>query len=335
MRSPRLASTATLAFVLAWPALGQSYDRERPRKTGMEYEREAENVRTRDLAVERYDVPPLTSRPLKKAVADLRAGTSTLPGGLETVWGEFLAADRAYFVALQVSAAAGPELADGQKVVLFGEVTNAAGKAVFSFELDRRAQAAGDRLFVDLPMSLEPGEYTAVAGLADGKTPRAITSFSLAPAAIDGGEFGVSRLLLADRLFALPAAQRPDEPFAFGGIKVVPRGDRTFSTAGEAWLFVVIRNPGLDPAQGPKLAAPKLAVRVVIEPAGGAAGRREIPVRDAAPTALKGFDGQWGFGLPVQLASLSPGEYTVKLELEDLVQGRKVGPSASLHLVAR
>lgn len=331
MRSFLLASTVALAVAVAAPAPGQiPEDRERPRTTSADIERQANNVRTRDLAAERYDVPPLTSRPLKKAVADLKAGSSALPRQLDAVWGEFLAADRAYFVALQISAAAGPELAAGQRVVLFGEVVDAAGKVAVSFEIEKRAQAAGDRLFVDLPLPIEPGEYLAVVGLADGKTPRSITSFQLAPAAIDGKEFGVSRLLLSDSLFTLPVAQRPDEPFAFGGVKVVPRGDRTFSTAGEAWLFVVIRNPGLDPARGPKLAA-----RVVIEPASDGGARREIPVRDPAPTALKGFDGQWGFGLPIQLASFPPGEYTVKLEVEDLVLGRKAGPSASLLLVAR
>ncbi len=329
MRHFLLASTAALA--LASTVLGQTYDRERPRKTGMELEREAENVRTRDQAVERHKLPPLTSRPLKKAVADQRTGASTLPGDLEAVWGEFLAADRVYFVALQVSAAAGPALVEGQKVVLFGEIANAAGKVALSFEVDKRVQADGNRLFVDVPLALEPGEYSAVVGLADGKTPRSVTAFNLAPAAIDNQDFSVSRLLVADRLFALPVAQQPDEPFAFGGIKVVPRGGSTFPTAGEAWLFVVLRNPGLGSGQ-----APKLAARIVIEPeGGGAAGRREIAVRDPEPTALQGFAGQWGFGLPIQLASLPPGEYRVTLDLEDLVLGRKAGPSGSLRLVAR
>lgn len=331
MRASLLVPTAALAFVFALPALGQGPDRlERPRTSASDIERQADKVRSRDIAAERYDLPPLSSRPLKKAVADAKAGTSALPGDLAAVWGEFLAADLSYFVALQVSAAAGPELAAGQKVVLFGEVTDAAGKVATSFEVDKLAQAAGDRLFVDLPLDLAPGEYLAVVGLADGKTARSITSFHLAPAAIDGKAFGVSRLLLSDSLFNLPTAQRPDEPFAFGGVKVVPRADHTFSTAGEAWFFVVIRNPGLAPGEKPKLAA-----RVVFEPEGGGPGRREIPVRDPAPTALKGFDGQWGFGLPIQLASFPPGEYTVKLEVEDLVLGRKAGPSSSLLLVAR
>lgn len=303
---------------------------ERAPKRPIDLEREAERVRTRDLALERHPLPPLKTRALRKAVEGALAG-EPVDGRVTARWGEFLTADGQYFVPLQLACASQLGFAAGQKALAFGALYGANGKEVLSFEVERTLSASGANLYSDLPLPLEPGEYQGVFGLAAGKEPRGLVRLTMSPQPIAKAELTVSRLLLAENLFMLPAAQQPDEPFAFGGIKVVLRGDSRFAAGEQPWAFVVLRQLGMGSEGRPSLKA-KLAIE---GPDGSGSKSRILPVADPAPTPLKGFPGQWALGFPLDLTREAPGRYEVTIEIEDLNRQEIRRSAASFEVIPR
>lgn len=325
-----------LRLLLAWLAVSaviprleaQEPARERQPKTPIELEREAERVRTRDLAEERYSLPPLTTRALRKAVEKVVSGEPA-DGRITARWAEMLTAEGRYFVPLQLTGSNELGFVSGQKAVAFGAVYGPDDQEVLSFELERDLGISGTHVFVDLPLPLEAGEYRGVMGLAAGKEPRGVVRLNLSPQPIAKDSFTVSRLLLAENLFMLPRAQEPDEAFAFGGIKVVLRGEPRFVASEQPWVFLVFRQPGLA-TDG----QPKLTVRLILEgPEGPVSKTRTIPVADPAPTSLKGFPGQFALGLPLELTRHTPGRYEIRLELEDSIRQESRHVSASFEVI--
>ena len=95
----------------------------------------------------------------------------------------------------------------------------------------------------------------------------------------------------------------------------MPRGDRAFRAADQPWLFVVARTPGVASNAVPTLTA-KLAI------AGPEEGKvRRYPISGLTPAPLRGFDGQWGLGIPLPVGELPPGEYEATLEVGDKTTG--------------
>ena len=107
--------------------------------------------------------------------------------------------------------------------------------------------------------------------------------------------FALSRPILSLDVHPLPAPQRPDDPFCFGGLRVAPRGDRAFRTSDEPWLFVVVRAPGGRRGRPPQLAAELLSQ-------GRRRAKRKYPIPLPPPRRCDGFAGQWGLGIPLPVA---------------------------------
>ena len=107
-------------------------------------------------------------------------------------------------------------------------------------------------------------------------------------------------MILSNNAYPLAEAQFITDPFAFGGLKVVPRGNLTFRQAEDLWYFVETRNPGIDPAT----TQPKMSLKVTIT------GKTDEgkPVKIAGPAEvvqaieLKGVTGHWGVGQAIPLA---------------------------------
>jgi hypothetical protein len=322
-----------LLTLLALPALAQPRTGspiEREPKTPRDYERQIDNFWKRDQATSRYVLPPLESAVYKQTIEDFHAGHADVVEDLGATWGEFLSGTGEYFVALQVSRAAGGDFAEGTSATLFGEVLDAAGKQVVGFQTTRPLAASNGVVYTDLSLKLAPGAYTATVGLATGGTPRSMVSTTIDAGPIDQKAFSVSRLLLSDDIHPLTVPQKADDPFAFGGLKVVPRGDLGFTPGRELWLFLVVRNPGLDDAQ-----APSMRARVVLNgPAGAATRRKVMQVGDLTPTPLRGFDRHWGLGIPLDSSKLAPGDYSVSLELTDTLLSRTLDAGGQFRIVA-
>ena len=286
---------------------------DRPPMDPQKIERDIAESWRRHLQDQWHEFRPLTSKTLRQAIEDFRAGTVDARKDLAVFAESFVTADGKPFVALQLSRPADGALAARETATVFGEILGDGGGPLLGFEADLRPVASGDRVLVTLPLRLPAGEHPAVFGVAVGGRARFMGAGTLRVRAIDPEAFDVAGPLLADDVHVMSAAQRPDEPFAFGGIAVVPRGDLRFAARAEPWLFVAVRHPALDAA-----GRPKIGVRLEIEgPAGGAAARRALPVAEPEPLALGGFSGEWGVGVPLSFAGWVPGAYQMMVEVSD------------------
>ena len=105
------------------------------------------------------------------------------------------------------------------------------------------------------------------------------------------------------------------DPFIFGGLKVIPKGDSQFTTKGDLWYFLEMRNPGTSPDGAPK-------VRVQVDIAGKTAKgpvQMNLPLADAEAAKLKGTKDRYAVGTAIPLESFVPGEYTMKVKVVDTV----------------
>ena len=330
MHPLRTANALLLTLALGIPAAAQPppEPRERLPKQPLEYERHAETVKQNNEAPSQQKLPPLRSRSLQEALAAWRAAGATTTPGLSFSWGEFLAPKDVYFVAVQIMAAPEVGLVAGQKATLFGEVNGPRGAWVLSLEVERPVEVSRDRVYLDVPLDLAPGEYLAHLGIAQGGTVKGFVGSYLAPQEIAPRTFGLSRLMISDNVFPLPAKQEPDQPFAFGGIKVVPRSDGIFHPSSEAWLFLVVRSPSAEAGGTPQLGAKV----TIIGPEGPSSTKRELKVQDPAAIALQGFEHQFGLGLPLTLTALPAGGYQVEVVVIDLAEGNAQSSSSSFTL---
>ena len=175
---------------------------------------------------------------------------------------------------------------------------------------------------------LPAGKHKGVFGIAANGKPISMVSTDMNLAgSIDKDAPGISSLILSNNVYPLPTAQKPTDPFAFGGIKVVPKGDRTFHPSDELWYFFELRNPGLNEQNVPSITV-KLEMTGKANPTTDAKGK-EVPGKDVEMTApprsvdaqeLKGVPGHFGVGSSIPLATVAPGNYTLKVKVTDQVK---------------
>lgn len=265
-------------------------------------------------------VNPLTTEALRGAVASARTATKA-PDTLYLTTGEYVTPDGEHFVPVQLWAPKSAGLAADTEVTFFGAVENADGtQQVVSFEEPVKLTASNDDVFYARSLELAPGTYRATFGLAKEGKPLSVVSKPLVVKGLTAGEPGVSQLLLASHIYPLTEAQDPTDPFAFGGLKVVPRGNATFRTADELWYFIETRNPGKDATTGqPKMT---MAITVAGTRADGRKTKMIGPAQEVALQELKGVTGHYGIGQAMPLATFKPGSYTITVKLTDAVLGK-------------
>src|SRR6185436_1005663 len=143
--------------------------------------------------------------------------------------------------------------------------------------------------------------------------PVAMTSTSMELAGtLDKAAEGTSKLILSNNIYPMTEAQAPTEPYAFGGLKVVPKGDKTFSQADDLWYFIEIRNPGVGEDQQPKMQA---KIDVEGTDTTGKKIKMSAPPSEARATEFKGMPGHFGIGSAIPLATFKPGSYTISIKL--------------------
>jgi hypothetical protein len=243
---------------------------------------------------------------LREAVHDFQKNDFRV-APLHFVYGDFVTATGEPFVAMHFAA----DLpADVTKATLFGIIDDGA-KELWSIEEPVALQRTADGAAYFEQSFWLPGSGNATFGFAVKGEPVAMTSEPLQLRTLDKTTRGLSRLLLSKQVFPLDRMQAADDPFAFGGIKVVPKADRTFRKSDEVWIFFEARNPGVDAA-----GAPKLTTSITIE---GNGKVRKGLAGDAQPMALKGVKGHFGVGTTVDVSKLTPGEYLLRVSVEDAV----------------
>ena len=248
-------------------------------------------------------------------------GRENLPAGpAHLTWGEFISPDGDGFVSFQLYVRGGAGIDAERNLLLFGAIENASGEIVQVLEEPATLHATGSDWYVDKSLSLEPGQYTAIFGLASEEgSPVAVTRSKFKVAGLDAEATGVSPLLLSTNIRPGAVVWGDVVPFTFGGLKVVPKGDAQFSTRGDLWYFLEMRNPGVTAGGEPD-------VRVQVDIEGTAAqrrGRMNFPMGPAEITRLKGAENRYGVGMAIPLESFRPGDYTMKIRVVDSVLGRK------------
>lgn len=309
MRGTALLLTMAIAteLVAQTPQTGgtgqvRDLDKEDAARTAAYYLRYRDEIRAREAFVAAQKT--LRTEAFRDALRDANSKVPRLAVTLD----RFVTATGIMFDAVQLGLPRGI-MRSGEKVTLFGEVADAAGKVVSSFEEPARiAESKGD-LFVERVLFLPVTKAASAFGLAVGNEVIAIGRAPIDAEDVNATSSGVSRLIVSNNIYNMTKMQGPFEPFAFGGTKVVPKPDRAFRRGDEMWLFTEMR--------GPKLGAdgmPRLSMNIAIETGGKTVAKSKIA---ADPSPLKGVAGHFAVGTTVDSSALGPGEYNVHFTVTD------------------
>jgi hypothetical protein len=256
---------------------------------------------------------------LESAIADAKAGKASSKGAAFS-YAEFVSPAGDPFVPVAVYVPASSGIAADAADTIFGAVEDASGTRVTTFEEPAKLAASRTDFYVDKSLNLQPGKYTAIVGLAKAGQPVLVTSGPIEVSGPTKDSVGTSRLILSDNVYELGTAEPPKAPYAFGKIKVVPKGNLTFKTTDELNYFVEVNNPGIDAATN----MPKLQYKLDLT---GGPDKKTIsaPLTDAAPLPLTGAPGPGHFAIisAIPLAEVKPalkaGDYILKMKIVDTV----------------
>lgn len=270
----------------------------------------------------------LTTDILKAAVEQLRtATTNPYDKKAFVTWGEYVTSYGEYFipVGLYVPKASGIS----GDVTFFGIVQDASGKGVLAFEQPATLTASKDDFYIDKSLALPAGKHRGYFGLAqNGKVVALATTEMELAGSIDKDATGISQLLLSNNIYPLTESQKANDPYAFGGVRVVPKADKTFRSSDELWYFFELRNPGLgEPTAVPVDGSapqqlPKIQVKLDVEgtDTSGKKVKMAAPPREAEAVAMKGVPGHYGVGNAIPLSTFKPGDYTFTIKVIDTVK---------------
>lgn len=259
------------------------------------------------------------SEALAAAVASFKSAASSPFKGVHANYGQFVTASGEYYVPVQLYFSSASGVKGDTPVTFFGQVEDATGKVIAVYEEPATLTTSKSDAFYDRSLTLPSGNYTGYFGAVDqsGKV-LGVAKTSMSLSSIDKSSAGVSNLILTTNLYALPKAQLPTDPFAFGGLKVVPKGDRVFSRAtDELDYFVEVRNPGIDATTG----KPNFTAKITITPEKG--NKMAGPPSPVVLEAVKGVEGHYWLGSGYPLTAFPPGKYTFDMQLTDKVTNTK------------
>lgn len=264
-------------------------------------------------------VTALTTPALAAAVAEVKAATANpYANAAFATSGEFITADGQTFVPVLLYVPKGSPASASQNVTFFGVVEDESGKPVLAFEEQKTLTATKDDFFVDKSLTLPAGKHRGYLGIAaNGKTV-ALTPVELnVTGTIDKSAAGISSLLLSNNIYPLSEAQRPTDPYAFGGTKVVPKADKLFrASADELWYFFELRNPGLAEGNVPKV---QVKVDITGKTAEGQAVKKSAPLSETQVLAVNGVEGRFIVGNAFPLTTFKPGDYNIAVKVIDTV----------------
>lgn len=251
------------------------------------------------------------------AIQQARSATDAPYKNMTFSYGEFVTPTGTYFVPVQLALPATVTPADAP-LTFFGEVTDANGTPVAIYEEPAKLLASKNDVVFDKTLMLTPGTYKGTFGLADatGKV-ISIVSSPMTLKGLDKASASVSDLILSNNIYPLTAAQLPTDPYAFGGMKVVPKSDRIFTNKDELWYFLELRNPGID--AGTNLPKIQMKLELTGKTTAGKDVKMANPLADAETIELKGVPGHYGIGQALPLESFKPGDYTMKIKVIDVV----------------
>jgi GWxTD domain-containing protein len=259
--------------------------------------------------------PSLKSEALRSAIDAARAAKAK-SDTLFMNYGAFVTPAGEAFVPVQLYVPKSAGLAAGTPVTFFGAVETAdGGQRVVELEEPATLTASHDDVFYARSLTLAPGNYVGTFGLASEGKVISVVSAPMTVQALDKSSPGLSGLLLSNNVHGLNDTRATD-PFIFGGIRVVPKGDRTFRTSEDLWYFMEARNPGLDAATS----QPKMSVKLSVtgKTDDGTEVARNAPAAVATVQPVRGMAGHYVIGEPLPLSTFKPGNYTITVRVKDI-----------------
>jgi len=251
------------------------------------------------------------------AVSEFEAAKTNPYKNLYLAWGEYVTPQGEYYVPVQLYVPKVAGLDPAADFTFFGVVEDD-GKPIAVFEEPAKLSVTKDDLFFDKSLMLPGGKHKGVFGLAlNGKPVSMVQADMNLAGTLAKDASAVSALILSNNVYPLAQAQHPTDPFAFGGIKVVPKGDKTFHPSDELWYFFELRNPGLNEQSVPGV---QVKLEMVGKTTDGKPVQMNAPPRSVDAQELKGVPGHYGVGSSIPLASFKPGDYTLKVKVTDTVK---------------
>jgi GWxTD domain-containing protein len=258
----------------------------------------------------------LKTQALRDAIAAQKAGSSTLKKG-GVVYAEFVAPSGDFYVPVGIIVPKGDGVSGEAYDTVFGQVEDASGAVVASFEQATKPTVYKNGVFADRALTLPTGKYTAVVGLAKAGTPVVIGSKAIDVNSVAKDATGTSRLIVTNDLVELGEPAPEKTGFAFGKTKVIPTAE--FSKNDNLIFFVEVHNPGIDPVTNqPKLQAS-------LDFSGGKFKKpisRPLTEQPVAPLSGKPGAGQYAVidSIPLsEIKNVEPGDYTLKMKIVDTV----------------
>jgi GWxTD domain-containing protein len=280
-------------------------------------------------------VVALTTPALAAAVTDFKAAAKNVyENKAFASWGEYVTTAGETYVPVLLYVPKSTLPAGDPKVTFFGVVEDESGKVVSAFEEPVTLMASKDDFYADKSlMGLPAGKHRGIFGIAANGKPLAIASSTMQLAgAVDKDAPAVSPLILSNNIYALTEAQKATDPFAFGGVKVVPKADKIFRKGDELWYFFELRNPGLSDGEA---AEPKVQVKLDIDgkEGGGTPVKMTAPPEQVQATPMKGVPGHYGVGSAIPTDGFEPGTYTFTAKVMDTVRKTSYTLSDTFRIV--
>lgn len=285
-------------------------------------------------------VTELTTPSLVAAVDELRSAKANPYKSIGITHAELLTPAGEFFVPVQLYIPKSANLTAESMTTFFGVIEDTEGNRVLSFEEPATVSVSKGDLYFDKSLNLKPGKYRATLGLAgaDGK-PVVMTTSPLEVKDLPASSSGISRLILAGDVHQTDEAAVAGAPYAFGRVKIVPKGDRVFTNRDEITYFLEVINPGLDETTN----LPKLQAKLELQAAPGKDGKpgRKIsaPPSDVTALPLTGAPGPGQYaimaGIPLgeMKNPLKAGDYTFRVTVFDQVGKQQWTAEQPLKLV--
>src|SRR5438105_2530728 len=276
---------------------------------------------------------------LKTAVEQVKSAKTNPYKSAGITFTELLSPAGDYFVPVQLYIPKSAGLTAEQLTTFFGTIEDSSGNTVAIFEEPATVSTSNGDLYFDRSLTnLKPGTYKATLGLSDKENkPVVLTTQTIELKPLAKEQAGISRLVLASDVHQTDTAALAGAPYAFGRVKIVPKGDHVFSNKDEITYFVEVINPGIDTATN----MPKLQVKLELVGAGtkDKPGRTiSAPISDATPLPLTGAPGTGQYaimaGIPLgEMKTLLPaGDYTLRVKVYDQVNKQSWTAEQSLKL---
>jgi GWxTD domain-containing protein len=260
----------------------------------------------------------LKTAALETAVTEAKSGK--VATNVNALFAEFVSPSGESYIPLQIYVPAAAGLGADAADTIFGVVEDASGKRIAVFEDPAKLTASKGDFFADKTVLVPgPGKYTAVVGLAKGGAPVVVTTVPIEATTPAADTVGVSKLILSDNIYELATAEPVKAPFAFGKLKIVPKGNLSFANNGELGYFVEVNNPGIDTASN----LPKLQYKLDL--VGPDKKTISAPLTDVQALPLSGSVGPGHYAIvsTIPLGEmkplLKPGDYTLKMKIVDTV----------------